>query len=100
MAFSPYFLMLGHKPKIPVDFKMGFSSPKTIKRSHYQFINTLQDKLAWAYDWAMKAQDKEVKRHKEGYDQQACSVKLGSGDLVIWLQCQLMEDQLAKSEVK
>ena len=45
---------------------MGLSSLKAFKRSCYQFINMLQDKLTWAYNLAIRAQEKEAKRHKRG----------------------------------
>ena len=68
MELSPYFLMFCCKLKILVDFKMRLSSLKAFKRSHCQFTNTLQDKLAWAYDLAMRAQENEARSHKERYD--------------------------------
>ena len=82
-------VMFGHKPKILVGFKMGLSSPKTFKRSHYQCINALQDMLALAYDFAMKAQEKEAKRLKERYDYQAHSGKFGA-----WLPCDGTEKEI------
>ena len=57
--FSPYYLMPGWKPRLPVDLRFGLMSTKLVKRSHNKLIQWLSEHLKWCYKLADHNQQKE-----------------------------------------
>ena len=43
--FSPYNLMYGCKPRLPIDIKFGLKSPKTEENSHNKFVARFSGRL-------------------------------------------------------
>ena len=59
--FSPYFLMFGRKPWIPVDKEFGITFPKDQDpRKYTDYVERLQQKLQWAYGVAQEHIQKDA----------------------------------------
>ena len=52
--FSPYFLLFGRTPKIPLDTEMGVILMEQENKSYQNYVKKLQDRLKWAYQIAQK----------------------------------------------
>ena len=48
-GFSPYFLMFGWTPKIPLDIEMGVMLIDQEQTSYQNYAKKLQTRLKWAY---------------------------------------------------
>ena len=67
-GYSPYYLMFGRQPRIPVDEEFGVTFPKTTRNTMKQYVQTLQQRLQWAYEIAKEHMEKEVNCRKLYYD--------------------------------
>ena len=82
-GYSPYFLMMGHRPRLPVDllFPTSQQLPKT-KRVH-EYVKALHGHLKSAFKAARASSNQEAARHKCLYDCKAGVVELHPGDKVL-----------------
>ena len=62
-GFSPYFLMFGHKPHLPIDLILG-TNLADLKCNHITCIEDLKKRMAWAYETANDVIQKEQERNK------------------------------------
>ena len=67
-GFSPYFLMFGRTPKLPLDIELGVSLTEEKQESHQNYAQKLHSKLRWAYQKAQENNRNESERHKRYYD--------------------------------
>ena len=67
-GFSPYYLMFGREPRIPVDEEFGVTLPKTRQTTIKQYVETLHKHLQWAYKIAKEHIEKDVACRKLYYD--------------------------------
>ena len=51
-GFSPYFLMIGQTPKIPLDIEMGVTLTEQGDTSYQNYARKLKARLEWAYQVA------------------------------------------------
>ena len=58
-GFSPYFLMLGGTPKIPLDIEIGVTLIEQEQTSYQNYAKKLQARLKWAY---LKAEETNKNR--------------------------------------
>ena len=65
--FSPYFLMFGRTPKLPLDTELGISLVEQEQTSHQNYAQELHSKLQWACQKAQENNKKESKCHKRYY---------------------------------
>ena len=63
-GYSPYFLMFGHQPRIPVDKVFDVTFPKTNRNTMKQYVQTLQKRLEWVFEIVKEHIEKEVGRRK------------------------------------
>ena len=82
-GFSPYFLMYGRHPRLPIDQEFGVSTPDIFGSSTKSYAQKLKTRLAWAYEQANKINTKERKRAKENFKFNIRTSKLYPGDLVM-----------------
>ena len=68
-GFSPYFLMFGRTPKIPLDIEMGVTLTDQEPTPYQKYAKKLQARLKWAYQKAQENNKKELECHKKYYDQ-------------------------------
>ena len=81
-GFSPYFLMFGWTPKIPLDIEMGVTLLEQGNASHQNYAKKLQARLKWDYQKAQENSQKESEHHKKYYDQRIRCMSLKPDDFV------------------
>ena len=67
-GFSPYFLMFGQTPKIPLDIGMGVTLIDQEPTSYQNYAKKLQARLKWAYQKAQENNKMASECHKKYYD--------------------------------
>ena len=82
-GFSPYFLMFGHRPRLPVNLLFP-----TVRRDENswttdEYVTSLYDKLKSALASARDTAILEAQRQKRLYDRKAGAVELHLGDKVL-----------------
>ena len=82
-GFSPYFLMFGRTPKIPLDVEMGVTLVGQKQESYQNYAKKLQVRLRWAYQITQENNKKESERQKKYYDQKMKCMSLKLDDLVL-----------------
>ena len=82
-GFSPYFLIFGQTPKIPLDIEMGVTLIEQGNVSHQNYAKKLQARLKWAYQKAQENSQKEYEHHKKYYDKRMRCMSLKPDDLVL-----------------
>lgn len=81
-GFSPYFLMFGRDPTLPVVLVFGLDKQDKFKTLS-KYIENLQVRLERAYEGAKTASKNIQHRQKMYYDQKAKGVGLREGDHVL-----------------
>ncbi len=83
-GYSPFFLMFGRHPRLPIDVAMGVESTDRQgekKGSHY--VTELKDKMERAYRIAGENTQGKGNKGKQEYDKRARSATLTRGDRVL-----------------
>ena len=91
-GFSPYFLMLGQTPKIPLDIEMGVSLTEQGDTSYQSYVKTIKTRLKWVYQVAQENNQKESEQHKKYYDKRMRFMSSKPDDLVLLLANALSGD--------
>ena len=102
-GFSPYFLMFGRHPRLPMDYQMGINRNDLCNTSKSKFVSELQNRLQYAYDVAEELAQKEAERSKKLYDRRSRGVELLPQDLVLvkkvaWASRQKIQDKWEEGE--
>ena len=82
-GFSPFFLMYGRMPILPIDVEFGVMIPDIMHASHQNYAEKLKAHHKWACKVAKENNNWEAARHKQYYDQKLKCMKLIPGDLVL-----------------
>ena len=82
-GYSPYFLMFGHRPRLPVDLLFPTVRRDENSRTTDEYITSLYDKLKSALASARDTALLEAQRQKRLYDRRAGAVELHLGDKVL-----------------
>ena len=85
-GYSPYYLMFGMRPRIPIDFlfpTIRVQPSKPSSRPVDEYVVQLQSRLRTAFTEAKLQASREAKRQKILYDRRAGSSILESGDRVL-----------------
>ena len=82
-GFSPYFLMFGRTPKIPLDIEMGVTLMDQEPESYQNYAKKLQARLKWAYQKAEENNRKESEWQKKYYDQKMRCMSLKPDYLIL-----------------
>ena len=82
-GYSPYFLMMGRRPHLPVDllFPTSRQLPKT--KGVHEYVKALHGRLREALKVARISSSQEAARNKRLYDRRAGVVELCPGDKVL-----------------
>ena len=67
-GFSPYFLMYGRQPLLPIDIEFGVFTPDVTGVATQKYVQMLKHQLEWAYNKAREVSAKEAKRSKRRYN--------------------------------
>ena len=82
-GFSPFFLMFGRIPRIPINVEFGVTLPNLSDTSRQNYAQKLKAHLRWTYRKAYEVNLKELARHKKYYDRKFKCMKLEPGDTVL-----------------
>ena len=80
-GYSPYFLMFGREPRLPVDVAFGLDTGNRTSKTRY--IEELRGRLQKSYDLAIKSSAKAKDRQKQHYDLRTRGAQIGEGDRVL-----------------
>ena len=82
-GFSPYWLLMGRKPRLAVDLNMGTNLPEHGPSSSYKYVQDLEKRLHWSHKLAQKHMEKQAVKAKKYYDRRVRCSKVEPGDLVL-----------------
>ena len=63
-GFSPYFLMYGHHPQLPIYIEFGVTHIGILGPTHENNVKKIKARLKWAYKVFTETSCKESERHK------------------------------------
>lgn len=82
-GYTPYELMFGRQPRLPVDLAFGLPVPSGQNTSHSQYVQTLKSRLQESYKMATANAAKTAKKNKTRYDRRVTASDLNVGDRVL-----------------
>ena len=83
-TYSPYYLMFGRHPRLPIDIEFGLNKPNcSDNSSKSRYIQKLRRRLNYAFQKASKYADQQAKKYKQGYDKSVKGPQLHENDLVL-----------------
>lgn len=85
-GYTPYFLMFGRHPRLPVDLIFGLSSPSN-PCEYSEYVQTLHDALSKAYTQASQSSHQAKQMQKKHYDKRAKGQVFSPGDRVLVKVC-------------
>ena len=78
---SPYFLMFGREPRLPVDLAFGLGDKE--ERTLTKYVEDLRSKMKTAYHLAQKAAERAREKQSKSYDLKVRGADLQEGDRVL-----------------
>ncbi|XP_073687078.1 uncharacterized protein [Garra rufa] len=81
-GYTPYELMFGRQPRLPVDLAFGLPV-NTPAKSHSQYVQNLKNRLRESYEVATKNAGKVALRNKRRFDERVITSTLDEGDRVL-----------------
>ena len=102
-GFSPYYLMFGRHPRLPIDYQLGITRDNLAQPSKFRFVNKLNERLHEASAKAEALTQEEANRQKKLYDKRSKDVFLNPGDLVLvrivkWTERHKIQDKWESEE--
>ena len=82
-GYSPYFLMFGRRPRLPVDLLFQTVNNREWTRTIDEYVKTLYEQLRECLKLAQESATKEANRQKWLYDRKVGAVELRPGDHVL-----------------
>ena len=95
-GYSPYYLLFGRQPRIPVDFQFPTLQDPPHMTSMARSVTTMQERLKEAFKVARQLTSEEAARQCRYYDKTAGAISLQPGDVVLIR----MDRFMAKRKVK
>jgi transposase InsO family protein len=80
---SPFELMFGRKPVLPVDLMFEKETKRAEDVSQFEYINQLKEKMRKTQEIAKQCADRARTKQKSQYDKRARATKLEIGDKVL-----------------
>lgn len=82
-GFTPYELMFGRKPRLPVDLAYGLPLKRNQQKSHLQYVQNLRSRLEESYQPASRNAQKVAERNKTRFDRKVTTSGLEIGNRVL-----------------
>ena len=83
-GYSPYYLMFGRQPRLPVDLLLGIRDEEQQQQLEYTtYVAALRERLAKAYKVASSTSSRLQRRHKSRYDHRSRGIPVAVGDRVL-----------------
>ena len=83
-TYSPYYLMFGRHPRLPIDVEFGLHKPNCSDNcSKSRYIQKLRRKLNYAHKKASKYSSEQAQKYKTSYDRSVKGPQLQVNDLVL-----------------
>ncbi|MCJ8730139.1 hypothetical protein PDJAM_G00180710 [Pangasius djambal] len=82
-GFTPYELMFGRQPRLPIDLAFNVPLNQSKQKSHSQYVRALKDHLQEGYQLARKNAAKAAERNKVRFDRRVTESTLDVGDRVL-----------------
>lgn len=82
-GFTPYELMFGRQPRLPVDLAFGLPVREQQTKSHSQYVKDLKSHLEESYKIATRSAAKVAERNKTRFDKHVTASTLDIGDRVL-----------------
>lgn len=82
-GFTPYELMFGRQPRLPVDLAFGLPVREGKHKSHSQYVQNLKSHLEESYKIATRSAAKVAERNKTRFDKRVSPSALDIGDRVL-----------------
>ena len=82
-GYSPYFLMFGRRPRLPVDLLFPTVNNREWTRTINEYVKVLYKRLRECLKLAQESATKEANRQKWLYDRKVGAVELWPGDCVL-----------------
>ena len=83
-TYSPYYLMFGRHPRLPIDVEFGLNKPNcSDNSSKSRYIKKLRRRLNYAFQKASKYSDQQTSKYKHSYDKSVKGPQLHENDLVL-----------------
>lgn len=82
-GFSPYELMFGRQPRLPIDIAFGLPVKDSSSTSHSQYVKNLKSQLRESYQLATKNAEKVADKNKKRFDVRVRESTLEAGDRVL-----------------
>ena len=81
--YSPYFLMFGQRPRLPVDLLFLTVNNREWTRTIDEYLKALYERLREYLKLEQESATKEANRQKQLYDRKVGAVELHQGDRVL-----------------
>ena len=83
-TYSPYYLMFGRHPRLPIDVEFGLpKSNSGDNSSKSRYVQKLRRRLNYAFQKATKAANQQANKYKSSYDKSIKGPQLQEKDLVL-----------------
>lgn len=82
-GFTPYELMFGRQPRLPIDLVFNVPLNRCHQKSHSQYVQALKTHLQESYQLATKNAAKTAERNKIRFDRHVTESTLDVGDRVL-----------------
>ena len=83
-TYSPYYLMFGRHPRLPIDVEFGLNKSNcSDNSSKSRYIQKLRRRLNYAFQKASKYSDQQASKYKHSYDKSVKGPQLHENDLVL-----------------
>ena len=83
-TYSPYNLMFGRHPRLPIDVEFGLNKPNcSDNSSKSRYIQKLRRRLNYAFQKASKYSDQQASKYKHSYEKSVKGPQLHEHDLVL-----------------
>ena len=83
-TYSPYYLMFGRHPRLPIDVEFGLpKSNSGDNSSKSRYVHKLRRRLNYAFQKATKVANQQANKYKSSYDKSIRGPQLQEKDLVL-----------------